>query len=124
MRELRGVVEREEAAIGALICMRRPTKAMRGEAASAGSYTSPWGRHPRIQILTVDELLAGAQLDAPPTRQVDRTFRKPPRVAAPTPAPQRLDLEEPAATAAKPPARRKPAKAGLRRRRWGTKKAG
>ena len=36
VRELRGVVEREDAALGALICMREPTKAMRTEAASAG----------------------------------------------------------------------------------------
>ena len=79
LRELRGVVEREDAAIGALLCLRHPTKAMRAEAADAGFYTSPWGRHPRVQILTIEELLSGAQLDAPPTRQVDRTFRKPPR---------------------------------------------
>ena len=46
VRELRGLVEREAAAIGALICLRRPTKAMREESASAGSYTSPSGRHP------------------------------------------------------------------------------
>ncbi len=99
VRELRGVVEREDAAIGALICMRRPTKAMRSEAASAGSYSSPWGRHPRVQIVTVEELLAGAQLDAPPTRQVDRTFRKAPRVESPDPKAPRLDFYEP------PPAR-------------------
>ena len=93
VRELRGVVEREDAAIGALICMRRPTKAMRSEAASAGSYSSPWGRHPRVQILTVEELLGGAHLDAPPTRQVDRTFRKAPRVAPPDPKAPRLDFD-------------------------------
>ena len=94
-----------------------------GEATSAGSNTSPWGRHPRVQILTVEDLLSGAQVDAPPARQVDRTFRKPPRVAAPTPAVQRLDFEAPPADAAKLPARAKPAKAGLGSRRRG-KKAG
>ncbi|MDE0124653.1 MAG: DNA methyltransferase [Bryobacterales bacterium] len=93
VRELRGVVEREDAAIGALICMRHPTKAMRSEAASAGSYSSPWGRHPRVQILTVQELLGGAHLDAPPTRQVDRTFRKAPRVTPPDPKAPRLDFD-------------------------------
>ena len=93
VRDLRGVIEREGAAIGALICLRRPTRAMRAEAASAGSYTSPWGRHPRLQILTIEELLAGALLDTPPARQVDRTFRKSPRVVPPTPESQRLDFD-------------------------------
>ena len=124
LRELRGVVEREDAAIGALLCLRHPTKAMRAEAADAGFYTSPWGRHPRVQILTIEELLSGAQLDAPPTRQVDRTFRKPPRVAAAAQETPRLDFEDPpAAAAARLPTRGKPAKAGLGRQRR-QKKAG
>ena len=124
VRELRGVVEREDAAIGALLCLRHPTKAMRAEAASAGFYTSPWGRHPRIQIWTIEEILNGAQLDAPPTRQVDRTYRKPPRVAAAAPETARLDFEEPPAAAARLPERAKPAKAGLGRQRRAKKTAG
>ena len=47
MRDLRGVVDREEAQIGVLICMEKPTRNMRREAASAGAYKSPWGSHPR-----------------------------------------------------------------------------
>ncbi len=43
VRDLRGVVDREKAAIGVLIAMDEPTKPMRTEAASAGFYTSPWG---------------------------------------------------------------------------------
>jgi hypothetical protein len=35
VRELRGVVEREKGEIGVLLSMEEPTKAMRGEAASA-----------------------------------------------------------------------------------------
>ena len=123
VRELRGVVEREKAAIGALLCLQRPTKAMRTEAASAGSYTSPWGRHPRVQILTIEELFSGVQLDAPPTRQVDRTFRKAPRVAAVAETPK-LDFGEPATSAEQLPGRAKPAKAGLGSRRRSKKKAG
>ena len=46
VRELRGVVEREDAAIGALLCLRHPTKAMRAEAASAGFYTWAHSRFP------------------------------------------------------------------------------
>ena len=43
VRDLRGVVEREQAALGALLTLNAPTKAMRTEAASAGFYASPWG---------------------------------------------------------------------------------
>lgn len=97
---------------------------MRTEAASAGYYSSPWGRHPRVQLLSVEELLSGAQLDAPPTRQVDRTYRKPPRVALAAPETLRLDFEEPPAPAARLPERAKLAKAGLGRQRRTKKKAG
>jgi SAM-dependent methyltransferase len=80
VRDLRGVLEREKAAIGVLITMRKPTKPMRTEAAEAGFYTSTWGKkkHPRIQILTIAELLEGKTVDAPPMRQVV-TFKKAPK---------------------------------------------
>ena len=53
IRDLRGVVEREEAALGVLITMLKPTMPMRAEAAAGGSYHSPgWDRqYPRLQIL-------------------------------------------------------------------------
>ena len=76
VHELRGVLEREGAAIGVLITMEEPTRPMREEAASAGFYQSPWGTHPRIQLLTVAELLAGRRIDAPPMGQVDRTLKR------------------------------------------------
>ena len=80
VRDLRGVVEREKAEIGVLVSMQQPTQPMRKEAASAGFYESPWGKHPRLQILTIQDLLDGKKIDYPPSRQVDRTFRKAPRV--------------------------------------------
>ncbi|MBL8137117.1 MAG: restriction endonuclease [Acidobacteria bacterium] len=46
VRDLRGVVDREKAVIGVLLCLDEPTKAMRTEAASAGFYTSPWASIP------------------------------------------------------------------------------
>jgi len=79
VRDLRGVVEREHAEIGVLLSLEDPTKAMRKEAASSGFYTSNWGQHPRIQLLTVRELLAGKRIDCPPLRQTDRTFKRAPR---------------------------------------------
>jgi len=85
VRDLRGVVEREKAAIGVLISMESPTKPMREEAASAGFYQSPWGTHPRLQLFTVAALLDGMRIDAPPMGQVGQTFKKAPRARADAP---------------------------------------
>jgi DNA modification methylase len=65
VRDLRGVLDREQAQIGVLISFNEPTQPMRTEAASAGFYASPWGQHPRMQLLTVAELLAGERIDMP-----------------------------------------------------------
>ncbi|MFN2384659.1 MAG: DNA methyltransferase [Gemmatimonadota bacterium] len=81
VRDLRGVIERESAQIGVLLSMQEPTAPMRGEAASAGFYDSSWGtKYPRLQVLTIQDLLDDRKIDYPPSRQVDRTFRKAPRV--------------------------------------------
>ena len=78
VRDLKGVLEREKAAIGVLISMEEPTKPMQTEAVTAGFFESKtWGKkYPKIQLLTIAELLAGKKIDMPPIRQVDRTFKK------------------------------------------------
>jgi site-specific DNA-methyltransferase (adenine-specific) len=98
MRDLRGVVDREDAAMGVLLSMNEPTREMVREAASAAFYTSPWGRHPRLQILTVQQLLAGAMIDYPSPRQTNVTLKRSPRPVAPAPMPRELEfgLEPPA----------------------------
>lgn len=66
VRDLRGVLEREKAAIGILITLENSTRPMRSEAALAGIYKSPWGtKHPTIQILTIADLLGGHLIDYP-----------------------------------------------------------
>jgi DNA modification methylase len=82
VRDLRGVIEREKAALGVLISMQQPTTAMRTEAASAGFYESPGWRttHPRLQLLTVEDLLRGKRIDMPPIRHTSVTFKKARRV--------------------------------------------
>jgi DNA modification methylase len=77
VRDLRGVIEREKAELGVLISMDEPTKQMRTEAASAGFYKSPYGTsHPRLQLLTIAELLDEKGIDYPAPRQTNQTFRR------------------------------------------------
>jgi site-specific DNA-methyltransferase (adenine-specific) len=68
VRDLRGTVERENAALGVFITLDPPTREMTTEAVSAGFYHSPGWRkdYPRIQILTISELLHGASVKMPP----------------------------------------------------------
>ncbi len=67
IRDLRGTVEREKAAIGVLITLESPTSAMEKEAITAGFYHSPGWQldYPRIQILTIEQLLGGEQVKMP-----------------------------------------------------------
>ncbi len=65
IRDLKGVIERERAEIGAFITLESPTRPMLQEALSAGYYTFVGHTYPRIQILTIEELLAGKNIDYP-----------------------------------------------------------
>jgi len=67
IRDLRGVVEREKAAIGVFVSVNSPTPDMEREATVAGFYHSQaYGTDfPRLQILTTDDILAGKKIDAP-----------------------------------------------------------
>lgn len=98
VRDLRGVIERESAQIGVLVSMQEPTALMRAEAASAGFYTSHWGKHPRLQILEIKDILQGRGVDAPPLSQVNVTFKRSAKaVSAPETALEAMfDVEEPA----------------------------
>lgn len=75
IRDLHGVIDREKAAIGAFITLEPPSGPMQKEAAEAGFYSSPiWGKdYPRIQILTIEELLSGKEIKMPPNYA---TFKK------------------------------------------------
>jgi len=79
IRDLRGTMEREKAEIGVFLCFEKPTKPMVKEAAEAGFYRSPDGsEYPRIQILTIEQLLDGRQVEYPLHRR-DATFKRAPR---------------------------------------------
>ena len=81
VRDLRSVVDREDADIGVLLTLQEPSRPMRTEASSAGFYKSPtWNRnYPRLQILTVAELLDGREVQMPPVRHTNETYRQAPR---------------------------------------------
>lgn len=81
VRDLRGVIDREKAAIGVLIALEEPTRQMRAEAASAGNYESPFAGHkaPRLQILTVEQLLEGKGVDMPPHENIAPFGKKAPK---------------------------------------------
>ena len=79
VRDLRGTLEREQAALGAFVTLEKPSREMLAEAAAAGVYRSPgWGRdYPRLQILTIEELLSErAELCMPPTTGPFKTAQR------------------------------------------------
>ena len=80
VRDLVGAVQREKAVMGWFVTLEPISGPMKTEAADLGLYESPWGRHPKIQIRTVSDLLGGQKFDAPPIRQGGTTFRLPRRV--------------------------------------------
>jgi site-specific DNA-methyltransferase (adenine-specific) len=67
IRDLGHVIEREKADIGVFITLEKPTRPMLEEAAMMGFYHSPLGRdYPRLQILTIEEIIGGKTPDIPP----------------------------------------------------------
>jgi hypothetical protein len=79
LRDLGYVLDREKAEIGVLISLDTPSAGMRAEAAGAGFYKSPYGQHPRLQLLTVEQLLQGATVDYPHLTGGNVTHRRAPR---------------------------------------------
>ncbi len=75
IRDLGHVIDREAAAIGVYLTLAPPTKPMLEEAAGKGFYHSPgWNKdYPRLQVLTVEDILAGKTVDLPPNLD---TFKK------------------------------------------------
>jgi adenine specific DNA methylase Mod len=67
VRDLRGVIEREEAEMGLLVCLADPTGPMLREAADAGFVArSAHGRLPRLQIVTIEDMLNHRMPKLPP----------------------------------------------------------
>ena len=74
-------MEREKAQIGLFITLKSPTRPMVQEAASAGFYEPehyPGFQFPRLQILTIEELLSDKEAQYPRVAP-QATFKKAPR---------------------------------------------
>ncbi|MCC7494998.1 MAG: restriction endonuclease [Fimbriimonadaceae bacterium] len=77
VRDLVGTMQRESAAMGLLVTLEPPSKAMLSEAAVAGRYELAQARasYPRVQVVTVEELLAGRLPETPSTSRL-RAFKQ------------------------------------------------
>jgi hypothetical protein len=85
VRDLRGVLDREQAVMGVLITLQPPTKPMEVEAASLGFYEHKLNgqKFPRLQIRTVRMLMDGQGIERPSTvAATDETFKKAPKAKA------------------------------------------
>ncbi len=63
IRDFAGTLAREKAELGVFITLRKPTNPARAEAKAAGAYASPWDgeSYPKVQILTIEQLLSDPQ---------------------------------------------------------------
>jgi DNA modification methylase len=85
VRDLRGVIEREKAQIGVLITLNPATRDMQRDASEAGFYRPKSmyeGEFPRIQILTIEELLNDARIAYPGWGSGNVTHRRAPKASA------------------------------------------
>ncbi|MBA4375692.1 MAG: site-specific DNA-methyltransferase [Anaerolinea sp.] len=94
IRDLKGVLEREQAQIGVFITLESPTRDMLTEALTSGSYHSEiWDKdYPKIQIVSIEELLNGAELKIPQTPTNATAFKKAEKVDKEGPKQETLDF--------------------------------
>jgi site-specific DNA-methyltransferase (adenine-specific) len=71
VRALKAVIDREEAPMGILLALEKPTKGMISEAAALGKWKMPGTRRecPILQIITIDDIFNGKKPDIPDTSE-------------------------------------------------------
>jgi len=100
VNELAGVVQRDDAQLGILICFDT-TRRMHQDAAASGMVQTAQGRFQRLQIVTVEDLLASHYPPMPSSLETE-AFRQPLRARRP-----KIDVPSPQLTLALPiPGRR------------------
>lgn len=91
IHKLKSVIDREKALTGVFVTLEEPTKKMVAEAAAAGFAESDWGRVPRIQILTIQEIVESYKLPRLPGVDEGASFKAAPKEKKPS-AQGALDL--------------------------------
>ena len=77
VKDLIATIARDKTEIGLFLTLTEPTKAMSTEAVAAGFYESASGKkYPRLQILTIESLLAGTARPEHPDYEPDLNFKK------------------------------------------------
>ena len=73
IRDFHGTIEREKAAIGYFITLYPPTKDMILECKKIGLYKNKLmeNEYPKIEIITVEDILAGKRISIPTSHQID-----------------------------------------------------
>ena len=92
IRDLGHTADRENAAIGVFITLEKASRDMISEAVGKGFYHSEgWNRdYPRLQILTIEELLEGKQIEMP---QSSITFKQAEKMLPSSPDQNMLGFE-------------------------------
>ena len=103
---MKGTIDRDKAAVGLFVTLEEATKEMRLEADTAGLWRSDmWKRDfPRIQILTIADLLLGKKPQLPPF--VMPTYQQAPRVVTEADQPGLFDATAPLKKVAEPKPRK------------------
>jgi site-specific DNA-methyltransferase (adenine-specific) len=65
IRDMGHVVEREKAKMGVFVTLAKPTGPMEKEAIKAGFYETPYGKYPKLQIVTIEDLFNGKKPSLP-----------------------------------------------------------
>ena len=85
IRDLKGVMDREKAALGVFLTLTPPTKPMLTEAASMGQHEEPgFAPVPRLQIVTIDEAMRLRERAVQLPARRDDAFKKAVREENPT----------------------------------------
>jgi len=72
IRDFHGTIEREKAAIGYFITLYPPTREMLAECRAIGKYRNNLveQEYPKIEIVTIDEILNGKRMTIPTSHQI------------------------------------------------------
>ena len=65
VRDLKGTLEREKAALGLFLTLNEPTREMNREAATAGFYETGGMKFPKVQIISAADIFQGRKPQVP-----------------------------------------------------------